>query len=135
MQTYSIRELSIMFELPASTLRYYEEIGLLTDVEHKNNQRIYNDSHISRLYAIECFKHTGLPIARMKDFFTYENNLTENIDNIIDLVSEHEQNVMKQIELLQKNLLHIQHKVRYYNGIKKAISSQSTWPKWEDFNE
>ena len=31
-QTYTIREMSERFGLPASTLRYYEEIGLLTDV-------------------------------------------------------------------------------------------------------
>ena len=32
-QTYTIREMSERFGLPASTLRYYEEIGLLTDVK------------------------------------------------------------------------------------------------------
>ena len=31
-QTYTIREMSERFGLPASTLRYYEEIGLLMDV-------------------------------------------------------------------------------------------------------
>ena len=35
-QTYTIREMSERFGLPASTLRYYEEIGLLTDVIHTN---------------------------------------------------------------------------------------------------
>ena len=134
MKTYTIRELSQLFNLPASTLRYYEEIGLLENVEHKNNQRIYCDRHIQRLCAIDCFKHTGLPIARMKTFFNCENNLAENIDEIIELVSEHEKNVIQQIQLLQEKLLHIQHKVRYYNGIKKAIDNQREWPKWEEFD-
>ena len=41
-QTYTIREMSERFGLPASTLRYYEEIGLLTDVIHtESKKRIY----------------------------------------------------------------------------------------------
>ena len=41
-QTYTIREMSERFGLPASTLRYYEEIGLLTDVIHTESR---NDLH------------------------------------------------------------------------------------------
>ena len=55
--TYSISDLSKKFDLPASTIRYYEKIGLLENVEHANSyRRVYNDSHIDRLNAIECFK-------------------------------------------------------------------------------
>ena len=47
-QTYTIREMSERFGLPASTLRYYEEIGLLTDVIHtESKKRIYTQQHIS----------------------------------------------------------------------------------------
>lgn len=62
-----------MFGLPASTLRYYEEIGLLPAVEKtKANQRIYTEEHIGRLGAIRCFKETGMSMAKLLEFFTYE---------------------------------------------------------------
>lgn len=32
--TYTIRQISNLYKLPASTLRYYEDLGLLTDVVH-----------------------------------------------------------------------------------------------------
>lgn len=32
MKEYTIRELSKMFDLPASTIRYYEDEGILTNV-------------------------------------------------------------------------------------------------------
>ncbi len=38
---YSITELSKQFNLPASTIRYYEKIGLLENVEHVNSRRFY----------------------------------------------------------------------------------------------
>ncbi len=136
MRTYTIKELSTMFSVPSSTLRYYEDMGLLENVERTDtNQRIYTDGHISRLNAINCFKNTGLPISKMQDFFRYEKDLSNNIEDIIKLVTEHEKNINEQIKKMQKELAHIEHKVRYYNGIKNAIESNSPWPCWDDFSD
>lgn len=134
MNTYTIRDLSQRFNVPSSTLRYYEDIGLLENVERtENNQRIYTDEHIRRLEGIGCFKRTGLPIARIQEFYQYENNVDAHIDDIIQLVTEHECNIQAKIDELQKELLHIQHKVRFYNGIKEAIDSGNPKPVWGDF--
>ena len=52
MQTYTIREISRLFSLPLSTLRYYEEEGLLTNVQKSaSGQRIYTQEHIDLLQA------------------------------------------------------------------------------------
>ena len=75
-QTYTIREMSERFGLPASTLRYYEEIGLLTDVIHtESKKRIYTQQHINCMTAILCFKRTGLPIAGIQEFFRLEDDI------------------------------------------------------------
>lgn len=135
MKEYTIKEMSTLFNVPSSTLRYYEDIGLLVNVNRtNNNQRIYTEEHINRLNAIDCFKNTGLPITKMLDFFKYENNLAENIDNIIALVTEHEKSINEQLQKMQQSLLHIQQKVRYYNGIKEAINADSSWPCWDDYS-
>lgn len=135
MKEYTIKEMSTLFNVPSSTLRYYEDIGLLVNVNRtNNNQRIYTEEHINRLNAINCFKNTGLPITKMLDFFKYENNLAENIDNIIALVTEHEKSINEQLPKMLQSLLHIQQKVRYYNGIKEAINADSSWPCWDDYS-
>lgn len=133
MKTYTIKEISELFSIPASALRYYEDIGLLENIERtKAGQRIYTDAHIARLNAINCFKNTGLPISKMQDFFKYEKDIALNIDNIIALVTEHEDNTRRQLEKMQNDLLHIQHKVRFYAGIKKAIEEGTKWPEWDE---
>ena len=41
MQSYTIKEVSQMFQLPASTLRYYEDMGILTDIARtESGQRL-----------------------------------------------------------------------------------------------
>lgn len=132
MSTYTIKQISEQFNIPASTLRYYESIGLLPPVGRKQQQRIYNDIHLQRLQAIECFKNTGLSIGKMLEFFEYEQNLEMHIEDILTLVSDHEEAIQAQIAQLQQDLLHIQHKVRYYTGIKHAIETNTTWPTWEE---
>ena len=133
MKTYSIKEVSTMFDLPSSTLRYYEDLGLLTNVTHNDkNQREYDESHITRLTAIQCFKQTGLPLTKIALFFEYEEDIEKHIDEIIDLVSSHETDIIAKIKELQDGLLHIQHKVRFYTGIHEAIEKKQPWPRWED---
>ena len=76
MNTYTIKEIRDKFNIPSSTLRYYEETGLFPRVERtETNQRIYTDEHIDRLHAINCFKRTGLSISKMYDFFEFSKNL------------------------------------------------------------
>lgn len=75
MITYTIKEISEKTGLPHSTLRYYEKIGLLTDVIHKNNKRIYTEEHLRRVEGIQCFKNTNLPIKKILEFYRYEENL------------------------------------------------------------
>ena len=133
MKTYTIKEISQLYNMPASTLRYYEDIGLLTNVERtKSNQRIYTNEHIRKLDGINCFKNTGLPISKIQEFYLYENDIPTNIDKIIDIVTMHEKHTTEQIAKMQSDLLHIQHKVRYYQGIKNAISKEENWPHWSD---
>ena len=120
-QTYTIREMSERFGLPASTLRYYEEIGLLTDVIHtESKKRIYTQQHIDCMTAILCFKRTGL-----------ENDIPGNIDQMVAILKEHEQNTREKIERMESDLEHIQQKVRYYSAVRDAIKNGDEMPSWD----
>lgn len=134
MEQYKIKEISKKMNLPTSTLRYYEKVGLLKDVARdKNGQRLYNDAHLERLEGIKCFKDGGLTISKICEFYQYDGNLDEHIDDIIDLVKIHEKELSAQIDKMQRQLLHLQQKVRYYNGIKEAIIEEKEWPHFEDY--
>lgn len=85
--SYTIRQVATQFHMQPSTLRYYEDQGLLTNVERtETGQRIYEDCHIDRLRAICCFKNAGMTIDDLKKFFVYESNEPEHIDEILDLL-------------------------------------------------
>ena len=125
MKTYTIQEITTLFSLSSSTLRYYEQAGLLPKVERNSKkQRIYTQEHICRIQSILCFKRTGLPISKMLKFFSYESNLENNIDNIIQLLSDHEVMLKVKIEEIQKDLLHIHQKIEYSLRRDKSACAQ-----------
>lgn len=134
MHTYTIKEVSEMFSLPASTLRYYEDMGILTHVERTpSNQRIYTQEHINRLGTICCFKGTGMSIAQLQAFFNYEEDESRHIDDILELLETQEAHVASQFAQLQKDYAHVQRKLRYYRAIKTAIDHHQPRPDWNDY--
>lgn len=133
MKTYSIREISELFSLPASTLRYYESEGLLTDVAKSSfGQRIYTEKHIERLNCINCFKRTGMTIPHLRKFFEYETDEAQHIDDIIHLLEDQEKQVDEKLRQLEKDSAHVHHKVEHYKAIKHALENNLPLPVWEE---
>lgn len=134
MNTYTIRELSEMFHLPASTLRYYEDAGILTNVGRTaGNQRIYYDMHVNRLRSLCCFKRTGMSISQLQQLYRYEENETQYIDSIVELLDNHKEQVIAQIRDLEKDLEHVKRKLAYYTDIQSSLETGIPLPEWENY--
>lgn len=131
--TYTITEVSKMFNLPASTIRYYEKIGLIENVEHVNSyHRVYNESHIDRINAIECFKKAHLPLEEIKTFFIYEKDMVSNSEKILDMMMAQKEKTLKTMKDLEAGLAHLQKKIRYYGLVNEAVKNNKTLPKWDE---
>lgn len=134
MAEYTIREISDMFQLPSSTLRYYEDIGILTNIKRNDSgKRIYEDCHVNRLRTICCFKNAGMSISQLKEFFSYESEEAEHIDDILTLLNMHKTSVTEQLKNLQKSYIHLLRKLHYYGDIKKSLESNQPLPQWKDY--
>ncbi|MBQ7840888.1 MAG: MerR family transcriptional regulator [Lachnospiraceae bacterium] len=134
MAEYTIKEVSEMFSLPASTLRYYEEIGILTNIpRNSSGNRVYQECHIARLRTICCFKNTGMSMAQLQAFFSYECSNEDHVEDIIRLLAEHKDSLAKKIEQLQRDYIHVQRKLHFYQDIKKSRETQMQPPVWEDY--
>ena len=61
---HSIREASMISGLPESTLRYYEQIGIIDPIarDPSSGHRVYSDKDIESLTTIACLAATGMPL-------------------------------------------------------------------------
>src|SRR5688500_5467212 len=57
---YSISEVARSFGVPVSTLRYYDELGLLPPAGRRGNVRYYGLEELSRLVLIQRLHHQGM---------------------------------------------------------------------------
>ena len=57
---YTIGQVSEMFQLPISTLRYYDKEGLFPNLERQSGRRLFSEGEIEALRVIECLKASGL---------------------------------------------------------------------------
>ena len=68
---YSIGQVSEMFGLPISTLRYYDKQGLFPGIERRSGIRKFGEKELEALRVIECLKMSGLEIKDIKQFMAW----------------------------------------------------------------
>ena len=68
---YTIGQVSQMFGLPISTLRYYDKQGLFPNMERISGIRKFSDNELEALRVIECLKKSGLEIKDIKQFMDW----------------------------------------------------------------
>lgn len=67
---HTIREASVISGLPESTLRYYEQIGIIAPItrDPSSGHRAYSDADLERLTTVSCLAATGMPLESMRTY-------------------------------------------------------------------
>ena len=68
---YTIGQVSTMFGLPVSTLRYYDKEGLFPDMERSSGIRRFGQRELEALRVIECLKKSGMEIKDIRQFMEW----------------------------------------------------------------
>lgn len=118
-QLFSISELAAMFDISSRTIRYYEELGLLTSLNREilTKQRYYPNEERRRLKLILRGRKLGFSLQEIKEMVDlYESNPKgeEEKKRIISFADrkliEIEEQIL-QLQLLKTEIL--AHKKRY----------------------
>ena len=134
--SYTIAQLSEKFDVNASTLRYYEEIGILSNVERtESGHRVYSEDHVGKLEAINCFKKAGMSISEIKDFFEYEKDEAMFIDDMMALLRNRSRTMLEEFYERYESYEHILKKLDYYGHIEKALKSGKQLPRWDKYDK
>lgn len=85
--TYTIGQLTEQTAVPASTLRYYERIGLLTPSRRsRSNYRLYSEDDLSRLSFIKLAQTTGFTLDDIRLLLGLERGTTESCDEVVGVI-------------------------------------------------
>lgn len=123
---YSINELVKITGIPASTLRYYEQVGILPEVKRNvNGRREYNEKVLEWLELVVALKDTGMSIEEIKSYTELILQGDDTLDVRRDFLTEHKKNVEIALAKKQYHLEKIIRKIAVYDVLlyKKRESS------------
>lgn len=111
---YAIGQVSEMFGLPVSTLRYYDKEGLFPEMERVSGIRKFSERELEALRVIECLKMSGLEIKDIKQFMTWCTQGASTYPECKALFEARKRAVEEEMLRLQKTLDMLKFKCWYY---------------------
>lgn len=111
---YTIGQVSEMFHLPVSTLRYYDKEGLFPEIERSSGMRRFSDKELDALRVIECLKKSGLEIKDIRNFMEWCRQGSSTYPQRKELFIKQKAMVERKISKLEKVLDMLRFKCWYY---------------------
>ena len=118
---YSIGEISKMFQLPISTLRYYDKEGLFPHLKRVNGVRQFSESEIETLRVIDCLKKSGLEIKEIKEYMSLCSLGNTTLKQRKEIFEKQKEEVLQEMEKLQK-VLSMLHLINFHHKSNNTIN-------------
>ena len=124
---YTIKDMSKLTGLPASTLRYYDKQGLLPNLRRdQNNVRIFTEEDYHNLRLIDCLKSSGLSIKDIRHFIDLAGEGDTALSERLEIFTRRRDLLKKELAALEEVLSVIEYKCWYYetackNGTEKGL--------------
>ncbi len=122
---YTIGQIAEMFDLPISTLRYYDKQGLFPRLIRESGIRKFSDNEVEALRVIECLKKSGLEIKDIKLFMDWCVEGPSTYANRFELIQKQKERVEAEIRQLNKALDMLRYKCWYYSKAMKDGSEDN----------
>ena len=111
---YTIGQVSEMFGLPISTLRYYDKEGLFPNIKRTSGIRRFGEAELETLRVIECLKKSGLEIKDIKQFIEWCGQGCETYPQRRDLFIRQKEQAEAEIARMNRVLAMLKYKCWYY---------------------
>ena len=111
---HTIGQVSEMFSLPISTLRYYDKEGLFPQMERSSGIRRFSERELEALRVIECLKRSGLEIKEIKQFMQWCAEGSSTYPQRHELFVQQMETVKAEMSRLEKTLDMLRFKCWYY---------------------
>lgn len=111
---YTIGQVSQLFGVPISTLRYYDKEGLFPGLERSSGIRRFGEQELEALRVIECLKRSGMEIKDIKRFMLWCARGGETYPERLELFRRQKAAVEEELQKLEKTLDMLRFKCWYY---------------------
>ena len=121
---YSIGQVSEMFGLPVSTLRYYDSEGLFPNMMRVSGIRKFSDRELETLRVIDCLKKSGMEIKDIKQFMDWCSIGKETYPQRRAMFQRQRKNIEAEIERMNRALDMLKYKCWFYDQAMKGVPEE-----------
>lgn len=110
----TIGEIAARTNLPASTLRYYEKLGLIQVDRRPNGQRCYAEADIAWISFIRRLKETGMKLCDIQKYARLRYAGASTMPERLTMLVLHQQYVLEQQKKWQEYGRNLEEKIAFY---------------------
>lgn len=124
---YSIKEAAALTGLPASTLRYYEQIGVIAPISRgaSSKHRVYDEADLDQLMWIACLAATGMSVGDMKQYVANGQVGPSAAAEQIELLSEQQRRLAQEAEQIALRRRYVAIKIDYWNAVRAGDEARA----------
>ena len=123
----TISEVSKKYDLIQDTLRYYEKIGLLSNVpRNKSGIRNYDDKSCRQIDFIKCMMSAGMQIETLVKYMALFKKGKKTVSARKELLVEQREILVSKQEEIMKTIERLDYKISLYSEIEECIRKDYT---------
>ena len=117
---YSIKEAAALTGLPASTLRYYESIGVVPPISRgdSSKHRVYNDADLDQLTWVACLAATGMSVSDMRRYVANGQLGQAAAAEQIELLTAQQKRLAVEAEQVAVRMRYVGLKIEYWHAVR-----------------
>lgn len=125
--SYTIKEAAALTGLPASTLRYYESIGVIAPVSRgaTSKHRVYDESDLDQLTWVACLAATGMSVGDMRAYLSNGALGPAAAREQIGLLLEQERRLAREAEHLVLRRRYVALKIDYWTAVEEGDDTRA----------
>lgn len=114
----TIAEVGKKYNLTPDTLRYYERIGLISNVpRNKNGIRNYDDKTCRRIEFIKCMRDAGVEIEILIEYMSLFEKGKSTVTARKELLEEQRKRLLEKQENINATIDKLNYKIKLYEEI------------------
>jgi DNA-binding transcriptional MerR regulator len=119
-RSYTIKEAAALTGLPASTLRYYESIGVIATVSRgaTSGHRVYDEDDLDQLMWVACLAATGMSVSDMRAYVANGAVGPAAAQKQVDLLAAQEGRLAEEAEQIALRQRYVRIKIDYWRAVE-----------------
>jgi len=126
-RSYTIKEAAALTGLPASTLRYYETIGVISPISRgaSSKHRVYDEDDLDQLMWVACLAATGMSVSDMRTYVANGSAGPAAAREQVDLLTAQARRLAEEAEQVALRQRYVRIKIDYWHAVEAGDDARA----------